>query len=736
MKRALALVLWLSLGFSMGLLFAPPASGQMGRIIRDQYIVVFRDNVVDPGVTTDSLTRSFGLTRQHLFRHALKGFSAAVPPSLLAAIRQDPRVRYVVPDQEVEAFAQTVPPGIARIGTELNSAAAVDGLDDRVDIGIAMIDTGIDLDHPDLNVAGGACFVTTNYFLGSSCSSFDDNNGHGTHTAGIAAALDNDIGVVGVAPGARLYAVKVLDRNGRGTISQVIAGVDWVTANVESLGIKVANMSLGTRGADDGNCGHTNNDPMHTAICNSVAAGVTYVVAAGNNGADVKTVVPAAYNEVITVSALVDTDGQEGGLGPSTSYGADDFFASFSNFGFQVDLIAPGVNVVSTYLNGGYATMSGTSMATPHVAGAAALHLAQNPSASPEEVRQALINQGKPGPWPGDPDGIAEPLVYVGAVHDVAVTTIGAPAWVPTDTVNPIEITVTVANTGTFPEAAATLTLTDEATGTVLSGPVPIGSLAPGTTTTTPFLWTPTPAGTYTFLAEVNLDGDSNAANNSKSATIQVKDPLHDVAVTGLTAPVTAITGQTVSITATVANLGTSEELFSVTFNDDSPAVVGGSPTAVSLPAGNSTNLTFTWTPTSASNHSLAAGTDLAGDQNADNNTVAATVVVSDVPLLVAAVATDKNSYTPGQTVKITTTVNNNAGNPVSGASVRVAITGANQRTTSTMGTTNAAGTFVWSWKTSRYTTYLYGSGTYTVNATASKSGYQSGSGETGFQLQ
>jgi subtilisin family serine protease len=725
MKRTRAFLLWLSLGSLLGLLFAPPASGQIGRIISDQYIVVFRDDVADPEGTADSLTRPFGLTRQHLFRRALKGFSAVISPTRLAAIQRDPRVRYVVPDQEVEAFDQTIPPGITRIGTDLNPVAAINGLDERVDIGIAIIDTGINFNHPDLNVAGGVCITGTYYNFGSSCSSPEDQHGHGTHVAGTAAALDNGIGVVGVAPGARLYAVKVLDRQGSGSTSQVIAGIDWVTLNAPALGIRVANMSLGGSGADDGNCGLTNNDPMHTAICRSVAAGVTYVVAAGNSSADARTAVPAAYDEVITVSAMVDTNGQDGGLGPSTSYGADDSFASFSNFGPDVDLTAPGVNIYSTYLSGGYTTMSGTSMAAPHVTGAVALYLAQNPSASPAQVRQALINQGLPGPWPGDRDGLPEPLVYVGAVHDVAVTTISAPAWVLTG--NEVSIAVTVTNTGTFQETAATLALTDQ-TGTVLVGSIDIGSLDPGAAFTTSFSWTATPAGPHTILAQVNLDGDSNAANNSKSVTIQVKDPLHDVEVTGLTAPATAITGQTVSIKATVTNLGTYDESFNVTLTDNSTPVEAK--TAVVLSAGMSATLTFTWTPPSQGSRLLEVTTSLAEDANPSNNTQTKTVAVSDVPLLVATVATDKPSYTSWQTVKITTTVKNNAGSLVSGASVGVVIKGPNGRTSSKTGTTSSAGTFVLSWRG------YYGPGTYPVKATATKSGYQSGSGQTSFQVQ
>ena len=849
MKRTGTILLCLVIGSFLLALGPPPAFSWIAPArIPDQYIVVFRDDVPDPVATAGSLARTLGLGLGHTFQQTLKGFSAKIPAGLLNAVRSDPRVQYLVPDQEMFAFQQTIPTGIRRIGADRNPLAVIDGVDTRVNVGIAIIDTGINRTHPDLNVVGGACFAVT-YFFGipvSSCSSPEDDNGHGTHVAGIAAALDNDIGVVGVAPGANLYAVKVLDKNGSGAMSNVIKGIDWVTQNAPALNIKVANMSLGGSGSDDGNCGKSNNDPLHQAICNSVAKGITYVVAAGNSGVDAKNTIPAAYAEVITVSALADTDGLWGGLGPVSNYGADDTFATFSNYGQGVDLIAPGVNILSTYLNGGYATLSGTSMATPHVAGAAALYLAQNPGASPQQVRQALIAHGGPGPWAGDPDGIPEPLVYVGAFHDVAVTAISAPTWVLTDSVVTLE--VTVANTGAFQETA-TLTLADQTTvpATAVGGPIEIGPLDPGAQITRTVQWTATlPIGLHTILGQVSLVApagveDANTANDTKSVTIQVADPLHDIAVTALTAPASAITGRPVTVKATVANPGTyNEGPFDVTLTDNGAPVEA--PTAVSLPAGGTTTLTFSWTPPTPGSHSLAAtavlageevvnqannakqvtitvtdpftdaavtaltgptsaitgqavavkatvanlGTDaasfpvsltdngalvqtltvnslqaggttdltfawtppsasshtlearavVAGDAIPGNDFKAATVAVSDVKVLAVTVTTNKASYTAGQTVTVTVVVKDNGGSPVSGASVQAVITGANGRTTSKSGTTSATGAFAWSWGTSSFSRTLYGRGTYRVNATATKSGYQSGSGATSFIFQ
>jgi subtilisin len=197
----------------------------------------------------------------------------------------------------------------------------------EVNVDIAVIDTGIDLDHPDLNARNGTNCVSPG-------APAEDDHGHGTHVAGTAAARDNDSGVVGVAPGARVWAVKVLNAAGSGTTSQIVCGIDWVTANARTgAGIEVANMSLGGQSlfGSFSTCSSTW-DPMHPAICRSVNAGVTYAVAAGNSAANSNSFVPATYAEVITVSALADFNGQPGGGAAATCRAdEDDTFANFSN---------------------------------------------------------------------------------------------------------------------------------------------------------------------------------------------------------------------------------------------------------------------------------------------------------------------------------------------------------------------------------------------------------------------
>ncbi len=407
------------------------AEGLQKTDLKDRYIVVLKKDVADVDGIVAELTQKHNLISKQRFRRVIKGFATTITADRLPEVEKDDRVAFVVADREVTIdrlfqvsarrptptkkptptktptptptpLVQIIPKGVKRIGIPASGNTGAH-------VTVAVIDTGIDLTHPDL---AGNIVANTNCI--DPTKNGNDDHGHGSHVAGTIAAVNNSIGVVGVAPEAKLAAVKVLNAAGSGTWSSVICGIDWVSAHASEFNIKVANMSLGGGGVSDNNCGLTNNDPLHQAICNSRNQGVTYVVSAGNSGASASSFVPAAYDDaVITVSALTDSDGLPGGGGPTTVYGADDTFASFSNYGTVVDLGAPGVSVYSTYKNGGFATISGTSMNSPHVAGGAALYLSTHSLATWLQVKNDLLSTSEAtGSGHTDPSGLhPEPVV-------------------------------------------------------------------------------------------------------------------------------------------------------------------------------------------------------------------------------------------------------------------------------------------------------------------------------------
>ncbi len=290
---------------------------------------------------------------------------------------------------------QEKPTGIRRIGADQSSTLAGDG-SGEVNAIVAIIDTGIDLDHPDLTVVFNKGF---GYASGS------DDNGHGTHVAGTVAARDNSLGVVGVAPGAKLWALKALDAGGSGWTSDIVAAVDYCKNNAyhpvnNPNGVMVANMSLGGGFSSS----------LNTATNNCVAAGVVVCVAAGNSAQNAANTSPASAANALTLAALADSDGKPGKLGPATAHGPDDTFAAFSNYGAVVDFIAPGVSIKSTVWNNTYASYSGTSMASPHAAGLAALIKANNTSYTPADIRTAIMN-AVAETIPGKFDSIQYPLI-------------------------------------------------------------------------------------------------------------------------------------------------------------------------------------------------------------------------------------------------------------------------------------------------------------------------------------
>ncbi len=398
---------------------AGPAQAVRSRSVGASHIVVFHETV-DVSTIVPEVAKAHGLDVEFVYQHALKGMAAVVPPGRLNGLRGDPRVSYVQENRLYTLDAQTLPTGVQRIFADDNSNIDIDNTDDyRVDVDVAVIDTGVDFDHYDLNVVGGVDCSGGGPFGGTCKSGGDDDHYHGTHVAGTIGALDDGVGVVGVAPGARIWAVKVLDSRGSGYSSWIIAGIDWVAANADTL--EVANMSLGGSGYDQAE---------YDAIQGAVDNGVAFAVAAGNDNDDANNYSPAAFDNALTVSALADFDGEPGGNGsPTCRDDQDDTLADFSNWGDAVDIAAPGVCILSTFPieEGEYGTISGTSMASPHAAGALALLASTNNPGNATDVSNLyneVMNAGNYD-WTDDSgDGIQEPLL------DVSDTTKFAPALI------------------------------------------------------------------------------------------------------------------------------------------------------------------------------------------------------------------------------------------------------------------------------------------------------------------
>ena len=334
------------------------------RAIPGQYIVVLKDEAAGPRgefsfaqQASDVLVSAYGGRIKQVFKHALNGYSAEMTEAEAVALSEDPRVDFVEEDGIMRASA-----------TQTGATWGLDRIDQRdpplngtyiynwtgSGVRAYIIDTGIRTSHTQF---GGRASAVFDAFGGSG----QDCNGHGTHVAGTVGGS-----TYGVAKSALLRAVRVLDCNGSGSNSGVIAGVDWVTAN--HIKPAVANMSLGGSAST----------ALDNAITNSINSGVTYAVAAGNENQNACNVSPARAAAAITVGSTTSTDAR----------------SSFSNYGTCVDIFAPGSSITSAWSTSDTATntISGTSMASPHVAGAAALYKQANPSASPATIRDALVN--------------------------------------------------------------------------------------------------------------------------------------------------------------------------------------------------------------------------------------------------------------------------------------------------------------------------------------------------------
>ena len=379
--------------------------------IPGKYIVKFKDSIGNASEKADKLVNKHGVNVEHVYENSFKGANITVPPGKEKDLAKDPDVEQLVQDFTISAndrltlsaqATQVIPTGIKWTAANLNTT------NEGLGATVAVLDTGIDFNHPDLKVNKALSRDFTNDMTGG-----NDNNksigGHGTHCAGVIAALDNTIGVLGVGSKIDLVSVKVLDRSGSGSFGGIIAGLDYVTSKASVIG--VTNSSFGAKGGTNPSQAFLDVSALlRQAYQRAANAGVINVVAAGNESVDVtlNNTAPAMYPEVITVSAVNDSNGLQG----------DDSWASFSNFGTEVDIIAPGVNILSTAIGGGTSSLSGTSFACPHVAGTVALYIARNgrPANGNATLLSSLlsaISQSRSTLLSGEPnDGRIEPSCY------------------------------------------------------------------------------------------------------------------------------------------------------------------------------------------------------------------------------------------------------------------------------------------------------------------------------------
>jgi subtilisin len=484
-------VVWALIASLVILVAIPGLAG--AQATRERVLIGFADM---PGPADAAAVQAAGGVVRASYQH-LPMLAAEVPSRAIAGLERNPRVTYVEADQVREAIAQTLPWGVDHIDADLAWATARGG-----GVKLAILDTGGDYDHPDLHYAGGVNYYGSRKDGSTAPGDWNDGNGHGTWTSGIAAALDNGIGVVGVAPDVSLYAVKVLSNSGMGWDSDIAQGIDWAIGH----GINVISMSLGGSGYSAG---------FADACQRAWDAGIVLVAAAGNEGdgnpATEEISYPAAFPSVIAVGATTQ---------------ADDL-ASFSNTGSYLELTAPGVSIYSTYKGGGYATYSGTSASCPHVAGVAALVLSTSPGASNAQVRTLLEGTARdlgPAGWdPGFGYGLVDAYAAVSAAaspvqYDAAVTAISAPDSAVIGDL--VQVAVTVANAGTD-VVSFDVSLAESPDGTAFPDQSVL-NLAPGDMATLTFDWDTTgyTAGSHTLLASVLLAGDEQPANDSQSTQV------------------------------------------------------------------------------------------------------------------------------------------------------------------------------------------------------------------------
>ncbi|MDP3899816.1 MAG: S8 family peptidase [bacterium] len=485
MKKILSYALILGVVFTLAVVGAVGPMNSQVQAAGNNKVDVFIIFNQTPGPSEQSLVKKAGGVVKYSY-HLVPAISASVPESAIKGFLKNPRVTNIELDGTVYAIDAELDNtwGVKRIGSETvhSSGNTGDG------VKVAIIDSGIDYTHPDLD----ANYISGYDFVNGDSDPMDDN-GHGTHVSGTVAAEDNDTGVVGAAPEADLYGLKVLSSSGSGSWSDIIAALQWAVDN----GIQVTNNSYGA-GSDPGSA-------VKAAFDNSAAAGVLHVAAAGNSGTPPgkgdNVGYPARYDSVIAVAATDKSDKR----------------ASFSSTGPAVELAAPGVSINSTRLGGGYVEFNGTSMASPHVAGTAALIIAAGVN-NASEVRQILADTAI------DLGAIGRDSLYgYGLVSAAAAIAAITPPLPPDPAVN-VDLSTDKTNYESGVDATAVLTaaITDE-NGNAISGlsSSDFATMVNGTTTVISFTETAI-LGIYTGSLEIS--GLADGAHTVETVVTDTRD--------------------------------------------------------------------------------------------------------------------------------------------------------------------------------------------------------------------
>lgn len=519
MKKTLAMITILALVLTLGsnLLALDSRTAAADQTV-GRYIITYKNSASTEALET---ARTGIVSQQGLVRNQYRNFkmqAVEMTAAVASQLRQNPNILAVEPDGVVKAVAETTDWGVTRVEAPVVQSSGYKG----TGIKVGVIDTGIDLEHEDLSVKGGVNCITAT-------ASYDDDNGHGTHCAGTIAALDNEVGVLGVAPEASLYAVKVLDSTGSGYLSDVVEGIDWAVSNQ----MDVISMSLGAS---------SGTTALQTACDNAYNQGLVVVAAAGNSGTSAGTGdnvgYPARYASVIAVAATDSADVR----------------AYFSSTGPAVEVAAPGYSIYSTYLGNAYKYLSGTSMATPHVAGIMALYKQHFPALTNGELR-ALLQQsakdlGAAGRDPLYGYGLVtanvtvntEPVTSITVSSSADTVAVGktlamSAAVLPANAANPAVIWSVAAGTGT-----ASISTDGILTGTTAGTVTVIAAAADGSGVTGSRPITVTATAAKATVTTVKTNAASYTRGSKVTITVTVKDAANG-AINGASVNATLLLG-------------------------------------------------------------------------------------------------------------------------------------------------------------------------------------------------